>query len=600
MNFLAPAAFAALALSIPVLVLYMLKSRRRVLEVPSIRLWSGEDQFVASAIPWQRLRITSLLVVQLLAIAVFALLLARPFFRQETLLGPHTVLVIDTSGSMAMGDRFEAARRSAFDLVADATDENLVSIVTAGPQPRVLAAFSRDPAALRSAVEGMAVTGGSDDMNGALRLARGLATPDRPTSLLILSDGGVTVPIDEPVRDARHLVFDDTGSNVAIAGFGSSPGEGDTRLFVEVVNHGEQPADVDVEFLVDGLPSRVETLRLDPLSAGRRVVRIDAGPGQVVTARLVHGGDALPLDDAASIVLEGGAGIAVSVLGEGSVFLEALLSSLPGVSPAVGVPPDLVVIDGASAATIDRPAWLIAPSSPPPGVTFAGRIENPVVTFQRPGEPILDGLDLSNLAIAEAQIVVAAEWLPLVRAGDVPLILLGEVSGRRVAYFTFDIARSNLPVEVTFPILGQRIMDWLGGGRAAVAGSAPAGTPIDLAPPAGTVPEVVLPDGSVQRLVEGARSFAATGTPGLYRVNYVAADGTRSPGPTAVRQFVAAESAGLTRPIGTVAPDFVVGDTGSLEREWFPWIIGTLLAVVAFEWWLAYGRPVPRRRAVAA
>ena len=110
-------------------------------------------------------------------------MLARPFFRETTVLGPHTVLVIDTSGSMAGAGRFDAAVAEAGRLADDASDARLISVVDGGSRPRVLSAFSRDPETVRAALGGLRVGGGADDLAGALRLARGLATPDRPTTI---------------------------------------------------------------------------------------------------------------------------------------------------------------------------------------------------------------------------------------------------------------------------------------------------------------------------------------------------------------------------------------------------------------------------------
>jgi Ca-activated chloride channel homolog len=597
MSLLAPAALGLLALSIPLLVLYMLRSRRQRLIVPSTLLWQGEEHFVAAAVPWQRLRITTLLVLQLLAIALFALLLARPFFEEETLLGPHTVVIVDTSGSMAAAGRLDAAVTRARTLVADASEANLVSIVDGGPRARVLAAFARDPVLLDAALDQLRPTGGDDDLAGAVRLARGLATPDRPTSLLILSDGGTAGTLPEPVGDARHLAFDATGDNLAITGFGTgSATESGTRVFVEVSSFAAAPARPTVELLVDGLSAGTIDLDLEPGEQARQVRPVDAGPGQVVTARLLDHSDALPLDDAASIVLSGGVDLAVTVLGEGSMFLDALLRSVPGVRPAVGGPPDVAVVDGTSAASVDRPSWIIAPSSPPPGVTVTGSLLEPIVTYQRPGEPLLEGLDLSDLAVAEAQIVDAPGWLPLLRADEVPLVLLGDVDGQRSVYFTFDLTRSNLPVQVSFPVLGARILDWLGGGRVATAGTAPAGTPLTVAAPAGSTAVITLPDGSAARPPAGTVLFTDTGEPGVYRVDYEAGDGTVIPGFVAARQFVATESPGATRSIAVAATTDAAAGTGTLLREWAPFLLAGLLLLVLTEWWVAYGRPRPWRR----
>ncbi len=597
MSFLAPAALGLLALAIPLVVLYMLRSRRQRFEVPSVLLWAGEEQFVSAALPWQRLKITGALLLQLLALIGFAVLLGRPFFREQTLLGPHTVLLVDSSGSMATAGRLEAALERARGLAADTSEAQLISVVEAGAEPRVLAAFAREPDSVLAALDAIQAGGSAADLSGALRLARGLATPDRATTVLILSDGGVAGALEEPVAEARHVLFDATGDNVAITGFGTGvPGEGATRLFLEVTNFGLGSAAVTTHLLVDGLEVGSVDFNLEAGASSQQIVAVDAGPGQAVVARLVGHSDANPLDDAASLVLSAGVDLAVTITGDGSPFLSTLVDSVPGLRPAAGAPPDVLIVDGGDATIVDRPAWILAPQTPPPGITVQGRLEAPIITYQRPGEPILDGLDLSGLAIAEADIVDAPGWLPIVRAGDVPLVLLGDVAGHRAVYFTFDLVRSNLPVQVTFPILGARILDWLGGSRVAATSTAPAGTPIGLTPPAGGTSVVGLPGGRSITLSAEANTFAATATPGVYRVEYRDEAGEPAGEALAARQFVATESAGAARQIATSFDESATAEEGTLLREWAPLILGLLLLIVILEWWVAFGRPRPRLR----
>jgi hypothetical protein len=175
----------------------------------------------------------------------------------------------------------------------------------------------------------------------------------------------------------------------------------------------------------------------------------------------------------------------------------------------------------------------------------------------------------------------------------VPLILLGEVDGQRAVYFAFDLTRSNLPVQVSFPILGARIVDWLGGNRLSTSSTAPAGTPIPLAPPSGTTPVVTLPDGTVRDLDPGTVAFAATTRPGIYRVDYRAADGTVMPGVVAARQFSAAEAAAEPYEIEVVGGTTDAEESATLLREWAPLILALLIALVLLEWWVAFGRPLP-------
>ena len=253
------------------------------------------------------------------------------------------------------------------------------------------------------------------------------------------------------------------------------------------------------------------------------------------------------------------------------------------------------MFDGGDASIVDRPAWIIAPETPPPGLEIQGRLDNPVVTFQRPSEPILEGLDFSDLVVAEAQIPLGAGWLTLVGAGDVPLIMLGDVNGHRVVYFTFDLVRSNLPVQVTFPVLGARILDWLGGSRVATVATASAGTGLPLATPQGGTARITMPDGTERRIGAEVLQFTDTMLPGVYRVIYEDADGAPAGSVVAARQFVAAESPGASRAVLTTGAAATTAEEGTLLREWAPWILALLLLVVLIEWWVAYGRPRPRR-----
>ena len=601
MSLLAPAALGLAALVIPLVVLYMLRSRRQRVEVPSTLLWERSDQSVTSAVPWQRLEVTPLLVLQLLILALLVFALARPFFAQASVLGPHTVFIIDSSGSMAAAGRFDAAIAEVDDLTSDISDANLVSLIEAGPQARIAGSFLRTRAAVADSLATFVVTGGSSDLDGAIRLGRSLATPDRPTNLVILSDGSSDVLASEPIVEAHHLKFSATAENLSISGLSVDPSsEGVTRVFINVTNHTPSRQEATIELSVNGLPAGQTDIEVAGLSDSAVTLPIEAGPGDVVVATRVGQGDGLDLDDTARLVVEGGMDRGVAVVGNGSTFLDVLLEIAPGFNAAEPGEASLLIVDGGPLPEIDRPTWLIRPQTAPEGVEFAELVTNVGATFQAPGEPILDGVDLSELAVSEAQVAETFSWFPIVRAGDVPLVLLGEVNGHRVAYFTFDITHSNLPVQVGFPIMGTRILQWLGGTGAGSAEAAVAGAPIALSIPAGSTAEVRRGGELVATLADTALTFVRTGTPGVYYVNYVGADGVGTPGPTVVRTFDRSESVAGSRDISVVAPTVQSSEAGSLIREWFPYLVTAALALMFVEWWLSHRRRRVRIREVAA
>src|SRR5881396_4101043 len=119
MPFIAPLALAGLAFIPLVLAFYLLKLRRDERPVASTLLWQRLVADVEANAPWQKLRRSLLLLLQLLLVLVLALLAARPFVERPAGLARDIVLVMDTSASMAatdvVPDRMTAAKQVAIE-----------------------------------------------------------------------------------------------------------------------------------------------------------------------------------------------------------------------------------------------------------------------------------------------------------------------------------------------------------------------------------------------------------------------------------------------------------------------------------------------------
>src|SRR5437660_6165935 len=114
MSFLAPTAFW-FALSIPVIIVFYLLKRRRVIRVvPSTLLWQKFLAETQASAPFQKLRHNWLLVLQLLLLLLAILALARPYFAGKSTGGRLLVVILDGSASMQSTDetpsRFGKAR----------------------------------------------------------------------------------------------------------------------------------------------------------------------------------------------------------------------------------------------------------------------------------------------------------------------------------------------------------------------------------------------------------------------------------------------------------------------------------------------------------
>src|SRR3954469_12376212 len=97
----APSGLWLLGLLGPPVLLYVLKVRRQRVTVSSTWLWAAAGRDLAAKSPFKRLQAQVPLLLELAALALLAVALARPASRAGHLAGDHVAIVVDTSASMA-------------------------------------------------------------------------------------------------------------------------------------------------------------------------------------------------------------------------------------------------------------------------------------------------------------------------------------------------------------------------------------------------------------------------------------------------------------------------------------------------------------------
>jgi aerotolerance regulator-like protein/VWA domain-containing protein len=622
-TFIAPFAFGLAALAAPIVILYMLRSRRSRTPVSSLMLWSSGQQNVSANAPWQPLRFSWLLLLQLLALMLLVLAVARPARPTTAPLADHTVLIVDTSASMQAADgsttRLERARRKALEAVSQLGPGRRMSVVEAGPQARVVLSGSSDRRALVEAVSSLRPTDGVSDAAGAFALGSSLEEPDVSTILLFYSDGGVR-PEDraEAPGNLVHIPIGDPAGNVGITRIAAAPKGAGWDVFVHVVNSGSARIDGTLAIAANAQTLISQPLRLDPqasrdvaLSLGRgvgprieaRLSNIRAAPGTAGRAAV----NALPTDDVARAVLDASTRTRVLLVTPGNDFLSSLLKAIPGTTltvAATSVPArgyTLAIYDRAAPPpTVEAPSLVIASPSGAPGVAVTGSLTRPVVTFVAPREQIMSQVDLSRLAVRRAQKIVAPSMRTLVAAGDDPLLVAGVPGGRRLAYLAFDLRESNLPVQVAFPLLFSNLVSWLTQGEGPDRGALVAGDPLPLRVP-GRADRVVVstPSGDDAERAAAGATFDETDRAGFYRARYLA--GSAGLGEDSFAVNVPSLETNLSpKPVtGKLAERGATGGRLAGLRAWGPGILAAALLVLLAEWWVAHGRPTRRRRYTA-
>src|SRR6185436_8816807 len=95
LNFLEPWCLLGLSALAPIVALYFLKLKREERIVPSTLLWKKVIDDMQVNAPFQRLKYSLLLLLQLLLVALLAFALARPYLNLGGRAGVKTLMLID-------------------------------------------------------------------------------------------------------------------------------------------------------------------------------------------------------------------------------------------------------------------------------------------------------------------------------------------------------------------------------------------------------------------------------------------------------------------------------------------------------------------------
>ena len=599
-GFLAPGAWGAVLLAVPILLTYMLKARRPRQVVSSTFLWLRQAENVTASRPWERLRPSVLLFLQLLALAVLVAALARPFVTAAGISGDHLVVVVDASGSMLAVDgspsRMESARLAAQELVDQTRPGAAVSVVAAGTEPRVLLSQSPDRTAAERALRGLAPTHGQADFSEAFLLAESLQTPGLRTAIAMVSDGGVTPEEQELVPPgALFRPVGRSSDNLGITRIDALEGAGGFSVLVAVTNFSPESRFVLLRLELAGVPVGGARLRLGPSEVAERTFEVSGEAGRLVAS--IDSADVLSADNRAYAVLERSLPRRILLVTPGNDFLETLLARLPGATVDIERRPvpadsyDLVVYDRVAVPrTVGAPAFLVAPDPAPRGVEVEGAIRHPLISYIAPEEPLLDQVDLSQLAVRRAQKARIPGSETLVGSGENPLIATWTEGSLRRAYVAFDLHDSNLPLQVAFPVLSDHLLSWLTSRErpeARVAGET-------LVPPhvaGATAVEASLPDGTGARLAVG-EPLEETERAGFYELSFRHGDEVLERRTVAL-SFPPQESRITPHEVKVPRGGGRAAGTATASRPAWAWLLPLALALLVLEWWWAHGRPSP-------
>lgn len=636
LNILDPLALLFGLIAIPVLLLYLLRLQRREQVVSSTLLWRQVVMDREANTLWQRLRPNILLLLQLLTLAFLVFALVRPYLNLPGGVAAKTVLLLDGSASMQATDvspsRFDQGKARARDLINGMGSGDEIALILVEGSPRTLVGLTSNKVELLTALDEARPSLSPANWSAAVALAKavtgGALEQAANRQYVVIGDGAHTEDLRFLTGSTRFVPVGSNANNVFFSALTVRRTVRGVAAFIRVSNTGGETTSALVT-LRGGQLGRPDALinarnvTIPPGSSSTWTVNdIDPAVG-AISARIElqdrPDRNALALDDAAYAVNTMGGTRRALLVTRGNRFLEQALAAVPGLQVVRATPDgagalteaqqalsglgprpyDLFVLDG---LTITLPANANVMVIGAQQLFSTTGVFSDTLFARAEPHPVTANVDWRNVNVLDARRVSPPSWLkPVIETTGGPLVLAGDTLDAadsadnpgavgRVVVLPFDLFKSDLPLNIAFPILVANAVDWL-------APPQGFGLPASVRP--GEV--VPLPRGSLVTSPDGAqlpvddRGFAATMQLGIYQVQTA-----QSAGAFAVNFLNARESD--IRPGADVqfgeAPAPTDGTAQFAQRELWHAAAALALVLLLIEWWI-YQRGLPGRRAPA-
>ncbi len=532
-----------------VTVLYLLKLRRRRVDVPFVKLWEQILAEKQTTRLFSQLKRWLSLLIALAVVACLAFALGDPRLAGATRAGRTVVVLVDASASMQATDvapsRFEAAKALVESLIDEMgpADRMLIAQLDATATP--LSPLTSEPRVLKDALEELFPTEVGANLRAGLRVALDVLHDAPNAEVVLVSDGVVdeerfdTTAFESALteRDVRlsWAKIGVGGANVGIAAFSVRRyplDKSQSEVLVELYNPSDEDHAVELELLGDGQSVDVQRLTVHAGERLRRFFQNVSGVDETMEARLrfADGGhDALGADDRAFARLPQRRRARVLVVSAGNLYLQAALLldeylDVTEITPAQYAEQtesfDVAIFDDwVPPRRPDYPALYLHPTPTEPGTgpfEIESEVEAPYFDQLDRRHPLLQFTALGDVNLGSAS-KVRLQPGDRVIAGDVgvPLIVAGSRDGQRFVAFTFDIRQSDLPLRVAWPILLLNTIDYFVQESAGFVSSYETGDTWRIPAPADANRVVIVdPDGEEREVpvVEGRAVYAGLHT----------------------------------------------------------------------------------------
>lgn len=469
-NFLSPMYFLFL-LAIPfVIFLYLLRTRRQTVMVPSVYLWKRYTREEQRYSLFKKILRDILLILQILIVILITLGLVRPAIPTSVKIN-NVVFIIDTSCSMQSKDikpsRFELARNKALEVLDSLDRGTNIALFSSDSKTRFILDYTADRGLIKKAINSLSPTDTEGKILETLTYIEKMNK--KPDIIYLFTDGafGEDIPSNLPMN---IFIFAKGDNNVGITSVSARDIgiKGEKEIFINVQNFSSRER--SVPFQVWEGERLVESSVIDLEKNDSKGITVGPKVWKSMVRVVIYPNDELPADDRAYLTFPK-VKPSVLLVTAGNPYLEIVLSLADvGLIDRVdrfdlGMLPnyDIVVFDGT------------APNEILPGnYVFIGKVpenlplqlidveERPVILRLNSSHPVMRFVDFDGVDIKRSLVLDSFQGESLVTTTSGSILWSYEGQMGKMLVLGFYPEESSLIDSPSFPILIKNTIDWLG------------------------------------------------------------------------------------------------------------------------------------------
>ena len=446
-----PLALIALA-SVPALAaIYILRNRFRRRQVSSLVLWRFQVQSKAGGAKVNRLQLPLLFFLELLTLLLLVVAATGPHWKSSQSARP-LIVVLDDSFSMraVQGNASAQARAQEFlKRLFRREAPPSTRLILAGATPRTLGGTIKNWRELDELLPGWKCWSPNSALDAAVTLAAELGK--QQANILVLTDHK---PADENISSPRleWHAFGAPLDNTAIVNASRTVFGDQDRCLIEVANFSDTSRSAKFYVQTGTNAPQVSLLSLGARESQRLVFNIPS------STPLLHAAlepDALVEDNDVQLLppIRKHVRVEVALTNESSAALVNRTLEATGLRAALSDNPELVIHETDTVANSN--SWSLKMNVNAATNAYTG----PFVVDN--SHPLAGGIALEGVVWAAAATTNAPGEIPVILAGNVPLLSVREdVAGRRHLNLNFNPGLSTLKSTPDWPVLFWNILSW--------------------------------------------------------------------------------------------------------------------------------------------